>query len=142
MTADTIAILDDEPDRLDAMVLILRKRYPALNLVTFDNAPGINTWFADNLQTCVLIALDHGLGPNRKRDGTIFDLGIGRDVADYLASRDPVCPIILHTTHTHARPGMIFTLERSGWVVSHVSPYSDVLWGREVWADEVRSVLS
>jgi hypothetical protein len=51
----TIAILDDERDRLDAMVPIVQKRYPDLNVVTFDNAPDINDWFADELQSCVLI---------------------------------------------------------------------------------------
>ena len=141
MTADTIAILDDEPERLEAMMPVLRELYPALKLISFDNAPDINTWFADNLKSCVLICLDHDLGPNRKRDGRVFDPGIGRDVADYLASRGPVCPIIIHTTNTAARPGMIFVLEDGGWDVSYVSPYSDLLWVREMWADEVRSVL-
>ena len=134
VSADTIAILDDEHDRLDAMVPILRKRYPALNVVTFDNAPDINAWFAGNLHLCILICLDHDLGPNRKRDGAVFDPGIGRDVSDYLASRDPVCPIIIHTTNTDARPGMISALEDGGWVVSYVSPYSDLLGSRGVGA--------
>ena len=141
MIPDTIAILDDEPDRLDAMVPILRKRYPRLNAVTFDNAPDINAWFADNLECCVLICLDHDLGPNRKRDGAVFDPGIGRDVSDYLATREPCCPIITHTTNTDARPGMISTLEDAEWKVSYVSPYSDVLWVREVWADEVGNTI-
>ena len=141
MTVDTIAILDDEPDRLEAMVPILNKCYPALNVVTFDNAPDINAWFENNLQSCVLICLDHDLGPTRKREGEDFDPGIGRDVADYLASRDPVCPIIIHTTNTIARPGMIFVLEDADWIVSYVSPYSDVLWVKEVWAEEVGNVL-
>ena len=142
MNRDTIAILDDEPDRLRAMEPILAKRYPQYNVVTFDNAPDINAWFEANLPSCILICLDHDLGPTRKRDGADFDPGIGRDVSDYLASRDPICPVIIHTTNTDARPGMIFGLEDAGWIVSYVSPYSDVLWVREVWADEVRSVLS
>ena len=141
MNRDTIAILDDEPDRLHAMTPILAERFPQFNVVTFDNAPDISKWFADNLPSCVLICLDHDLGPNRNRDGAAFDPGIGRDVSDYLCSRDPVCPIIIHTTNTDARPGMIFTLEDAGWIVSYVSPYSDVLWVREVWADEVGNVL-
>ena len=93
MIPDTIAILDDEPDRLDAMVPILRKRYPRLNAVTFDNAPDINAWFADNLECCVLICLDHDLGPNRKRDGAVFDPGIGRDVLTTLRLASHVAPL-------------------------------------------------
>ena len=142
MKQDTIAILDDEPDRLVAMVPVLEKRYPELNVVTFDNAPDINAWLADNLDSCVLICLDHDLGPNRKRDGAVFDPGIGRDVADYLATREPVCPVIIHTTNTLARPGMILALEDAGWDTSYVSPYDDVRWVREMWANAVRDALS
>ena len=141
MDRNTIAILDDEPDRLHAMTPILAERYPQFTVVTFDNAPDINAWFADNINSCVLICLDHDLGPTRKRDGADFDPGIGRDVSDYIATREPICPIIIHTTNTDARPGMILGLEDAGWVVSYVSPYADVLWVREVWADEVDGVL-
>ena len=137
----TIAILDDEPDRLRAMVSQLRERYPHFSTVTFDNAPDINAWFADNLESCVLICIDHDLGPNRRRGGEAFDPGTGRDVADYLAPRDSVCPVIIHTTNVDARPGMISTLADAGWAVSYVSPYEDILWICEVWADEVASVL-
>ena len=140
--ADTVAILDDEPDRLNAMAPLLRERFPQFTVVAFDNAPDINAWLADNLQSCVLICLDHDLGPNRQRDGDVFDPGTGRDVANNLAACFPVCPIIIHTTNTDARPGMIFALEDAGWAVSYVSPYEDVRWIREVWADAVRDVLS
>lgn len=72
----------------------------------------------------------------------VFDPGIGRDVSAFLAARHPVCPIIIHTTNTLARPGMIDELEVGGWRVSHVSPYEDVLWVRDVWADAVGAALS
>ena len=137
----TIAILDDEPDRLEAMLPILESCYPQYPVVTFDNAPDMNSWFQDHLSSCALICLDHDLGPNRKRDGKVFDPGIGRDVADFIASFQPVCPIIIHTTNTIARPGMIVVLEEAGWQVEYVSPYSDVTWIGEVWADEVRKTL-
>ena len=142
MVKDTIVILDDEPDRLRAMVPVLSRKHPELKVVTFDNAPDVNAWFASNLESCVLICLDHDLGPTRKRDGEVFDPGIGRDVADFLATREPVCPIVIHTTNTFARPGMILVLEESGWSVSFVSPYSDTLWIREVWAEEIEHVIS
>ena len=138
---DTVAILDDEPDRLAAMVPILQHQYSKLNVVTFDNAPDMQAWFRENLTTCVLICLDHDLGPNRRRDGKVFDPGIGRDVAEYLAMQPPVCPILIHTTNTHARPGMLLVLEDGGWKVTYVSPYDDVLWIREVWTEAVAEVL-
>jgi hypothetical protein len=139
---NTIAILDDEPDRLEAMVSILHSYNPALNVVTFDNAPDINAWFAENLPSCALICLDHDLGPNRTRQGIPFDPGIGRDVADHLARRTPVCPIVIHTTNSAARPGMIIVLEEAGWRVVYVSPYEDLLWVREAWIRTVCEVLA
>lgn len=141
MEPQTIAVLDDEPDRLEAMIPVLNQCYPALNVETFDNAPDINAWFHGHLDKCCLICLDHDLGPNRKRNGTVFDPGIGRDVANYLATQIPVCPIIIHTTNTIARPGMIQALEDAEWIVSYVSPYADTLWIREVWKDEVQRIL-
>jgi hypothetical protein len=140
--AEIIAILDDEPDRLAVMVPLLRGRFPQFSVVTFDNAPDMNAWLADHLAACVLICLDHDLGPNRERNGTVFDPGIGRHVADYLSAQQPVCPVIIHTTNVYARPGMIQVLEDAGWLVEYVAPYGDVLWIGEVWADSVGNALS
>lgn len=137
----TIAILDDEPERIQAMRAWLSAHYASRPVVDFDNAPDMNDWFAANLTECRLICLDHDLGPNRRRDGEIFDPGIGRDVANFLASQSPVCPVIIHTTNHIARPGMISTLQDAGWKVSYVSPYADLLWVQEVWADAVRAAL-
>lgn len=141
MTEGTIAILDDESDRIDAMVPVIRQLFPGIAVVTFDNAPDMTSWFSGNLDSCVLICLDHDLGSNRLREGVLFDPGIGRDVADYLATQKPACPIVIHTTNTQARPGMIFVLEEAGWSVSYVSPYEDLLWVKEEWANSVRKML-
>ncbi len=137
----TIAILDDEPDRLTAMLKILSHRFPQYQVATFDNAPAMNTWLTDNIRSCILICLDHDLGPNRQLDDGVFDPGTGRDVADLIASHDPVCPIIIHTTNRDARPGMILSLEDAGWSVSYVSPYNDVSWIGEIWSDAIGDVL-
>ena len=63
MTAGTIAILDDEPDRLKAMVPILNKRYPALKVVTFDNAPDINSGLRTTCSRALLFVLIMILDP-------------------------------------------------------------------------------
>ena len=138
----TIAILDDEPDRLNAMQPLLTSRFPSFVVSTFDNAPDMIDWLREHLDSCILICLDHDLGPNRNRDGEVFDPGIGRDVVDYLATRKPTCHIIIHTTNTDAAPGMEFALRDASWSCSRVVPYEDVLWIREVWIDEVITVLA
>lgn len=132
-----IAILDDEPDRIAAMKPLLSEHAARFDFCVFDNAPDMNVWLAENLDDCVLLCLDHDLGPNRRREGEVLDPGIGRDVVDFLATRNPVCPVIIHTTNIDARPGMLQTLQSAGWAVTYVSPYEDDLWIREVWITEV-----
>jgi len=136
-----IALLDDEPERIRAMESFLECTYPQIGRITFDNAPDMNAWLREHVATCLLICLDHDLGPNRRRMGEVFDPGIGRDVVDLLAQLPPACPVIVHTTNTYARPGMMSTLTDAGWKASYVSPYEDTRWIREVWAEEVRRTL-
>jgi hypothetical protein len=136
-TKPIIALLDDEPDRLAAMRPLLAERFPRCEVVTFDNAPDMIVWLHAHLSEVVLISLDHDLGPDRRRDGRKFDPGIGRDVADYLSTSRPQCPVILHTTNRDAIPGMLEVLKESGRQATSVIPYGDLDWVREAWMDEV-----
>lgn len=139
--ASIIALLDDEPDRIRAMLPLLARRYPEYEVVTFENAPDMIVWLREHLGRVCLLCLDHDLGPNQLRDGAVFDPGIGRDVADFLATRPPQCPVILHTTNHLAAPGMRRVLEEAGWTVSHVVPYGDLDWISESWIEEVERVI-
>jgi hypothetical protein len=136
-----IAILDDEPDRIQAMLPLVARQFPEHEVVVFENAPDMTTWLAGNLDRVCLLSLDHDLGPNQNRDGIAFDPGVGRDVADFLANRPPRCHVILHTTNHLAAPGMKRVLEESGWTVSQIVPYGDLQWIGEAWIDEVRRQL-
>ena len=141
MTDKTIVILDDEADRINAMLPCLAREYPGTRTVVFDNATDMIGWLRENLTTALVICLDHDLGPNRSRGGVVFEPGTGRDVVDYLATQPPACPIILHTTNHLAVPGMQRVLEESGWPVSRVAPYADLEWIDPDWINEVRSAL-
>ncbi|NUQ63180.1 MAG: hypothetical protein HUU20_11940 [Pirellulales bacterium] len=136
-----IVILDDEPERIREMLRWLSLRYPDADVVTFDNAPEMIDWMEENLEELGMICLDHDLGPNRRRDGQFFDPGIGRDVADYLATRKPVCPVLIHTTNNLAAPGMAMVLDDSGWRCSRVVPYAGLDWIGEVWIAELTEML-
>jgi hypothetical protein len=137
----TIAILDDEPDRLTAMRPLLAERFPHYEVETFDNAPDMIAWLHQHLSKVALVSLDHDLGPDRRRNGRKFDPGIGRDVADYLSTSRPQCPVILHTTNRQAIPGMLEVLGESGWQATSVIPYGDLDWVRKVWIEEVVRVM-
>ena len=98
-------------------------------------------WLRDHLERAPIIALDHDLGPSRLRDGERFEPGIGRDVADYLATRAPVCPVVIHSSNSPAADGMQFCLEAAGWTVTRVYPCDDLAWIERDWLAELRRFL-
>jgi hypothetical protein len=112
------------------------------SLVVFDNAPDTVEWLQDHLEGAALICLDHDLGPNRDRDGEIFDPGTGRDVVDHLVTRKPCCHVLVHTTNSLAAPGMTMALEDAGWSWSRVVPYNDLEWVRADWIGCVVKALT
>jgi CheY-like chemotaxis protein len=133
MMESTILILEDDPDRCRAFRECLCEQLPLYSVTVFDNAPDTIEWLRDHLEKTALICLDHDLGPNRQRAGDVFDPGTGRDVVDYLATRKPGCPVLIHTTNSLAAPGMTMALEDAGWSWSHVVPYNDLEWVRDEW---------
>ncbi len=138
---ETIAILDDDPGRIEATVGALSSHLPDIAPRTFDNAPEMIDWLRTHRSRCLVICLDHDLGPSRIRDGSPFDPGIGRDVVDFLATCDPVCPVIIHTTNSMAVPGMEAVLQESGWSCVRIVPYNDLTWVRQWWLPEVQKAL-
>lgn len=140
--AGLIFILDDEMDRIAAMREVIKWDLPGHELVWFDNAPDTIAWLRKNTAEISLIGLDHDLGPNRFREGEVFDPGIGRDVADFLAGIAPICPIIIHSTNDLAVPGMKRVLEEAGWNCRSVMPYGDLDWIGEIWRDAILEVLA
>jgi hypothetical protein len=137
----TVVLLEDDPDRTREMTRTLRELEPQCQLVTIDNAPDMIAWLVEHLEDASLICLDHDLGPNRVRNDEVFDPGTGRDVADYLATRTPVCPVIVHTSNSLAAPGMAMVLEDTGWQHSRVVPFDDLKWIRAAWTPDVLEAL-
>jgi hypothetical protein len=137
-----IAILEDDPGRIEAMRECLRRCGAGLQVISFDNAPDMIEWLRGQAKAISLICLDHDLGPNRIRNGEAFDPGTGRDVVDYLATRTPICPVLIHTTNSLAVPGMAMMLDDSGWVHSRVIPHDDLEWIGEDWMPAVKEALS
>ena len=105
MGAPTSSILEDDPGRMIAF----RKALAGLSfeVVIMDNAPDMIEWLDTGLARAVLICLDHDLGPSRLRDGTRFEPGSGRDVADWLAARPARCPVVVHSANGSAVPSML-----------------------------------
>jgi hypothetical protein len=136
-----IAILDDDERRCLTMREHALFVVPYAELHFFDNAPDLIEWFKVELSDLDLISLDHDLGPNRERDGEVFDPGTGRDVVDYLCSCRPVCPVLIHSSNSTAAQGMHFALEDAGWQNERVFPFDDVEWIAGEWRSAVAGKL-
>lgn len=132
----TIAILDDEAERVDAMLAALSRSLPAYDVVTFRTAQETIEWLDTSVNTAALISLDHDLirlSPDEP------EMGDGREVADFLATRSPVCHVIVHSTNFNAAVGMEMALNESGWQTTRVNPYDDLAWVSERWIHEVKN---
>jgi hypothetical protein len=110
---------------------------PGVKAAFFDDAASMIEWLSENLGDVVLISLDHDL-PVRKSNGATIDYGTGRQVADFLATLPPTCPVIVHTSNETFAPGMMFALKDANWPVSRVYPADDVAWIRQSWIKEIR----
>ena len=71
----------------------------------------------------------------------MIDPGSGREVADYLATQDPTCPVILHSSNTDAVTGMREILQTSGWRTIRVAPFEDMSWIETDWFFAMRRAI-
>ncbi len=133
----TVAILEDDAGRLAEMRACLPALLPHA-AVYLDNAAEMIAWLAEHLARTVLISLDHDLPLTQRRGDRWADPGTGRDVADHLAARPPVCPVIVHTSNEHFAPGMMGVLRDGGWLTARAYPDADHTFVRRAWAEQVR----
>jgi hypothetical protein len=127
---DQIVILEDNDTRQDRMLKCLRDRLPPCPVVYFKSAHQMLAYLPDHLSKARLISLDNDLEPESVHDP---DPGAGRDVARYLVTQHPVCPIIIHSTNTFAAIAMEAELQESGWQAQRVTPYEDLAWVDREW---------
>lgn len=133
MTPYAIAILEDNAERIAAMKKWLADRLYMYEHCFFEAADQLIDWLAVNKQRVLIMSLDHDLEPlHQSQPGT------GRLVADYLATKSPSFPIILHSTNRPAVVGMKQVLEESGWQCTVVAPYEDLTWIDEAWWPALR----
>jgi len=135
-----IAILEDDASRTAAMKAWLAGTFPDVKIVIHGDADAMIDWLGQHLGEVTLISLDHDL-PVRSIDGKSVDCGTGRQVADYLASVPPTCPVIIHSSNDPCAAGMFFALKDAGWPCSRVYPCDDLAWIASAWADRVQQYL-
>ena len=133
-----VVILEDDPRRRRAMRVALADRLPQYPPRFFTTAAEAARYLDDHLDRALLVVLDHDLDPIPVHPRRSLDAGTGRDVADFLAARDPCCPVVIHTTNRPAAVGMEAELADAGWDVSIVTPYGDLEWIAGDWLRAVR----
>jgi len=136
-----IVVLEDNSERREAMMDCLRDRFARYDIVLFATAVEMIDHLRRHPDLPLVIALDHDLDLVPIAGKRVIDPGTGRDVADYLASQSPNCPVVIHSSNVPAVTGMIQTLEESGWSVSRVIPDADTRWIRQAWITAIRNAI-
>jgi len=136
----SIAILEDNDDRIAVMRDYAADKFPFFEVQVFRTAPAAIAWLQCHLSHVVLISLDHDLEPALELEADT-DPGTGRDVADFLASQSPQCPVVIHSTNVRAARAMEGELSESGWQVERITPYDDLAWVAEAWLPIMRRFI-
>jgi CheY-like chemotaxis protein len=133
----TIAVLEDNGDRISVMQTVLADKFPFYSVIFCRSADAIISWLREHMDETIGLALDHDL----ERIPGQSDPGSGRDVARFLASEKPQFPIVIHSTNLHAAIGMEAILEENGWSVLRLAPYGDLEWIGESWLPTIRNMI-
>lgn len=124
------------------MKKLLSAECPDYSVAFFDNTIEMQDWLTFNLERTILICLDHDLGPDRLIKGQMSDPGTGRDIANYLETQKPICPVIIHTTNSFGRDAMKFTLQDAGWDTTVIRPSVEISWINQSWFSAVKKAIT
>lgn len=136
-----IAILEDNLDRQVVMRRCLVDRFYTFDAHFFDESGDMIRFLRDHLAETVVIALDNDLELKPGPHGRFIDPGSGVEVAEYLAGREAVCPVIIHTTNTTAAETMQTVLRAAGWKTRRVVPFDDTAWIEAEWFFAMRRAI-
>ena len=139
--AKKIVILEDNAERRAAMQVCLQDRFHQFEIVFLSDACAMQRCCEADLDDAIVIALDHDLELVPGPDGRCFDPGTGRDVANYLAGKKPVCPVVIHSTNSSAAVGMEMVLQQGGWKTYRVIPGDDLDWIATAWFRTLRRAI-
>ena len=132
-----LLMLEDDAERITRFRAILAEIAPTLPLRIWRDAHVMIAEMDTLLPFTTLISLDHDLEPEMS---TSTDPGTGWDLAQVLAERPPICPIILHTSNSDRATWMTGAFDMGGWKVYRVPPLGDD-WIEFDWRRLVRRIL-
>lgn len=133
-----LLMLEDNAERLDRFTAVLRHVAPALPFQVWRDARLMIQELEAWLPQAKLISLDHDLDP---LPGNANDPGTGLDLARFLGTMSPRCPVNIHTSNSDRAHWMAGLLELGGWEHRRVAPFDDD-WIESDWRDQVRDILN
>jgi hypothetical protein len=136
-----IVVLEDNPERVAIMRACIADRFYTFDPHFFDDARDAIRFLDSHLADTLAIALDNDLEMKTGPDGRCVDPGEGRHVAEFLATKKPVCPVIIHTTNSDAAVAMETLLRETGWKTRRVLPFDDMNWIESDWFFALRRVI-
>jgi hypothetical protein len=125
-----LLVLDDDRNRLYGFEQVVARLGDGWEIRTWRDAPSMLAELDRVMPGAGLISLDHDLYADSRSDP---DPGTGRMVADALAKRSPVCPVLVHSTNTDAAWGMHNALRAGGWIVELVHQLGQPEWIPSLW---------
>jgi hypothetical protein len=136
-----IVILEDNADRRSAMQACLADRFYTFDSHFFDEPAAMIEFLRAHLAETIAISLDNDLDMKPGADGRLTDVGEGRRVAEFLATQEPVCPVVIHTSNGPAADAMTAALNDSGWTTRRVLPFDDTAWILDDWFPAMRRAI-
>ncbi len=114
---DIIAILEDNTARVEIMrraVAVLPRHF---DLRHFDSVEGLKSLASSQFARVRLMSLDFDL-----ENSSAHNAGTGMDAVQYLVKRrNPISPVIVHTSSAKDAVAMSELLTGNGWTVKRVS---------------------
>jgi hypothetical protein len=139
--ARKIVILEDNADRQAVMRRCVADRFYTFDAHFFDEAAEMIRFLDQHLGETLVVSLDNDLELKPGPDGRMIDPGSGLEVAEYLAGRGEVCPVIIHTTNGRAADAMRKLLHAANWRTQRVIPFDDMDWIESDWFFAMRRAI-
>jgi CheY-like chemotaxis protein len=136
-----IVILEDNKDRQKVMADCLADRFHQYERRFFETSSEAIRFLDQHLSETIVIALDHDLELKEAQQGQLVDGGTGREVADFLASKSPVCTVLIHSTNSAAVQGMEMVLQEAHWETKRIIPWGDLEWIPSQWLRAIRQAI-
>ena len=134
----TLLLLEDNSERIAAFETALPKLGDDWQLRIWRDAHTMLAECEEYFENTHLISLDHDLNP---QPGAVNDPGTGLDVAKFLASHFPFCPIIIHSTNADRAWSMHNELRFAKWTVERFGPIGDD-WVHKLWLPKAWELLN